>query len=147
MKQLFKPWRLLACSLLLLGAMVAFTSCGDDGPSSTVVNYYINVEEEFLINGSTNHTDRYYNPISRMRAAIHNVYPTPNSDGNDEAVIAACDEEYATYIGMYNGGAEHFTCLCHLVRATMREGVVIQNETLRTFVYDINPVEEPEGGE
>ena len=138
----FNPCRALLIALLFIGAMVTFTSCGDDDdPKSTVIDYYLDVEEEFLVNGSTDLTDRYYNPITRMRQVIRKVYPNPDSKGNDEAVIAACDREYEEFLGMYQGAEEHFTCLFRLVRATKAGGVVKQNEVLKTYVYDINPYE------
>lgn len=140
MKHHFYSCRALLIALLFVGAMVTFTSCGDDDDSkSTVIDYYLDVEEEFLVNGSTDLTDRYYNPVTRMRQVIRKVYPTPDGKGNDEAVIAACDKEYEEYISMYDGGQEHFTCLFRLVRATKTGGVVKQNEVLKTYVYDINP--------
>lgn len=142
MNHRFNPCRALLIALLFVGTMVTFTSCGDDDdPKSTVIDYYLDVEEEFLINGSTDHTDRYYNPVTRMRQAIRTAYPTPDTKGNDEAVIAACDKEYEEYIAMYDGLGEHFTCLFRLVRATKSGEVVKQNEVLKTYVYDINPYE------
>ena len=142
-----KLWRGLLFSLLLLGAAVTFTSCGDDEPSGTTIDYYLDVEEEFLINGSTGHTDRYENPITRMRAAIRKAYPTPDANGNDEAVLEACDKEFETYVENYSGGAEHFTCLFHLVRATKQGAKVVQTEELRTYSYDINPIIPDDGGD
>lgn len=133
-------WQLILLAVVFMGAAMALTSCGDDDePKSTVVDYYLNVEEEFLINGSTDHTDRYYSPITRMKSAIAKAYPTPDSNGADEAVVAACDKEYVTYLEMYEGGSEHFTCLFHLVKAVKKNGIVIENQTLKTYVYDINP--------
>ena len=135
-----KLWRGLLFSLLLVAVTVSVTSCGDDEPQSNVVDYYLNVEEEFLINGSTAHTDRYYSPVTRMREAIKKAYPNPDNQGLDDAVIAACDKEYETYNEMYTSeGGEHFTCLFHLVRAIMVNGIVKQSETLKTYTYNINP--------
>lgn len=141
MRHLFKHWRGLLFSLLLVGTMTAFTSCGDDEPSGAVVDYYLDVEEEFLVDGSTNLTDRFYNPITRMRDAIRKAYPNPDSKGSDEAVVTACDKEFEEYVNMYKGDEKHFTCLFHLVRAIKNKGIVQQSELLKTYIYDINPVE------
>ncbi|MBQ9554769.1 MAG: hypothetical protein IJV05_00940 [Muribaculaceae bacterium] len=142
MKRNYKFWHLLALSLLFVTSLATLTSCGDDDdPKSTVIDYYLDVEEEFLVNGSSDLADRYISPIPRMRQAIHKAYPTPDTKGNDEAVIAACDKEYEEYLEMYVGGAEHFTCLFRLVRATKSGTVVKQNEILKTYTYDINPPE------
>lgn len=142
MKRNHKLWRVLSLSLLLVFTMAAVVACGDDDdPKGTVIDYYLDVEEEFLVNGSTDLADRYYSPVTRMRKALRQAYPTPDSKGNDDAVIAACDKEYEEYVGMYEGGAEHFTCLFRLVRATKEGTVVKQNDVLKTYTYDINAPE------
>ena len=104
------------------------------------MDYYVSVEEQFLINGSTDKTDRYENPVTRMRNAIRKAYPEANLNGNDEAVLAACDKEYETYVEMYRGYGDHFTCLFHIVRAVKKGDQVKENLTLKTYVYDINSV-------
>ena len=139
MKRFFKPWHLFAITLVLVGTLFTMTSCGnDDDPKSVVVDYYVSVEEQFLINGSSDKTDRYENPVTRMRNAIHNVYPTPDATGKDEVVLAACDKEFEAYKQMYLGYDDHFTCLFHIVRAVKLGNEVKENVTLRTYVYDIN---------
>ena len=51
----------MQCALLLAGMMMAFTACGDDDePKTQGIDYYIEVEEEFLVDGLVDHTDRYY---------------------------------------------------------------------------------------
>lgn len=132
----------LLCTILALGAMV-MTSCGDDEPSATVIDYYVEVEEEFLINSSSDLIDRYYNPRDMMREAIRATYPEPNAQGNDEAVISACEEVYQSYYRMYGSGQyeDHLTCKLHLVRARMEGKIVRQSERLRTYVFDVNPAE------
>lgn len=140
MKRLFKLWQLFAITALLAVTAFTMTSCGDDdGPKGTVVDYYVSVEEQFLINGSTDKTDRYENPVTRMRNAIRKAYPDPDNNGRDEAVIAACDKEYETYVEMYRGYADHFTCLFYIVRAVKKGDEVKDNVILKTYVYDINP--------
>ncbi len=135
-------WRLMLLSILFIGAAISFTSCGDDDePSSEVIDYYVNVEEEFLVDGSSDHTNRYNDPVKRMQQAIRNAYPTPNAKGDDNAVIAACDKEHGEYINMYIGGSEHMTCLIHIEKVVKKGQVVKQSETLMTYVYDINSTE------
>lgn len=140
MKHSLKLW--LALALPLIAMALLMTSCGnDDEPKGAVIDYYLNVEEEFLVDGSTATINRFYNPIVRMRQAIRSVYPQANADGADEAVLAACEKEYTDYCEMYTGigGNEHFTCLFHLVRVVKKGDQIKRSETLRTFVYDINP--------
>lgn len=139
-----KHLKLLASLVLLLagiGTFATLTSCGDDEPKGMTIDYYLDVEEEFLVDGSKDHTDRYYNPEARMKQAIRKAYPTPDTKGNDAAVIEACDKEYETYNSYYVGGSEHLTCLFHLVRVQKSGDIVKQSELLKTYNYDINPYE------
>lgn len=136
-------WRYLLCSLMAIAAMLTTTSCGDDEPTAKVIDYYIEVEEEFLINSSSDLLDRYHNPIDMMREAIRATYPEPNAQGNDEAVVAACEEVYQAYYGMYDNDhyEDHLTCTMHLVRAQLEGKIVRQSERIRTYVFDVNAAE------
>ena len=60
---------------------------------------------------------------------------------NDEAVLEACDKEYATFVSLYAGQKEHMTCIMHLMKVLKRDGVVKQSEKMMTYIYDINPTE------
>jgi len=137
-KRHFKPVGLFALVVMLVATVMTMVSCGDDEPQM-VVNYYLDVEEAFRINSSTALIDRYYNPKTRMEQAIKAAYPNPDMDGDDDAVLEACDREFAEYVEMYTGGAEHFTCLMHLMKAEMVDGIARHNVKLRTYSYDINP--------
>jgi len=131
-------WRSLLLLLAMTGLLTTLASCGNDEPEVTTIDYYLEVEEEFLVNGQTDHTDRYYSPITMMREVIDTAYPTPDAVGNDDAVIAACDELYLRYQQMYDGKAEHLTCLVHVVRAVMQGDIVKQGTRLKTYSFDIN---------
>ena len=127
----------------MLGSL-SLTSCGSDEPETNGIVYYIEIEEEFLVDGSVNHTDRYknHNPITMLREAIQNVYPEPNSVGSDEAVIMACDEVYARFYEMYTGKENHLTCVVNLIKGRMESGIIRQSELLKTYNFDVNPIEE-----
>lgn len=143
MKHHFNTHRLLLLSLTIIMATAMLSSCGkDDEPTSSTIDYYIEVEEQFLVNGAVDHTDRYYSPVALMKEAIRSVYPEPNATGNDDAVIRACDELQQRYISMYKNKGEHLTCLMHLVRANKNGDIVKQSERLKTYNIDINPPEE-----
>ena len=124
--------------LAVNGAFIVLTSCGNDDEPQTI-GYYLKVEEEFLVNGSEDHTDRYYSPVTMMNEVIKTAYPKPTVNGDDDKVIAACDELYQRYISMYSGKAEHLTCLIHLMRANLQGDIVKQSEIIRTYQFDINP--------
>lgn len=138
----FNHCRLLLLSLVFIATAAMLSSCGNDDEPTSTIDYYLEVEEEFLVDGAVDHTDRYYNPITLMREAIRTAYPDPDAKGNDEAVIKACDELQIRYYSMYESKAEHLTCLVHLVRASMSGTIVKQSERLKTYSFDINPPEE-----
>lgn len=143
MKKVSRLWQFFVISCLLLGGL---SSCGSDEPDAKTIDYYLEIEEEFLVNGAVNHTDRYknHNPITMMKEAIHNVYPTPDNVGNDQAVVQACDEVYARFYEMYSGNDDHLTCLVHLVKVNKEGEIVRQSEYLKTYTIDVNPIETPE---
>lgn len=127
--------------LMLLAAITVLTSCGKDDEPDMTIGYYIEVEEGFLVNGTEDHTDRYYNPITMMREVTNTAYPKNTASGDDDAVIKACDELYQRYNEMYTGKAEHLTCLLHLVRADLSGDIVKHSERIRTYNFDINPID------
>lgn len=143
MKKLSRLWLISAFSCLLLGGL---SSCGSDEPEGNSIDYYMEVEEEFLVNGSANYTDRYkeHNPKVMMMEAIRRVYPNPDLTGNDVAAIAACDEVYVRFYEMYTGNGDHLTCLMNLVKAYKEGGIVKRTELLKTYNIDVNPIEHPQ---
>ena len=145
MKHVLKSWHALALMLLLASAMtIGMTSCGnDDEPGATTIDYYIRVDEAFLVNGYDRQTS-FMNPVTRMKDAIRKVYPTPNAQGDDEAVIAACDKVYNDYVNLYEGDPrdENLTALLHLKKVNKRDGIIRENEYLKTYQFNINYHEE-----
>ena len=140
MKHLSKLWHALPLVALLAICAIALSACGDDDePQGTVIDYYINVEEEFLVDGATDSPGRFHNPATRMMEAIRRVYPTPNATGADMEVLAACEKEQMDYIELYTGRTEHLTCLFHLMRVVKKGTRITLSEKLKTYVYDINP--------
>lgn len=127
-------------SLVLLGGL---TSCGNDEPKGESIDYYIEVEEEFLVNGAVNKTDRYkeHNPKTMMMEAIRKVYSKPDKVGNDAAVVQACDEVYTRFYEMYTGNDDHLTCIFHLIKARKVGDIVRGSELLKTYEFDVNPIE------
>jgi hypothetical protein len=145
MKNLLHVWQFMLLSCLLLGGL---SSCGSDEPQVESIDYYLEVEEEFLVNGAVNRTDRYkeHNPKTMMMEAIRNVYPKPDNVGKDDAVIQACDQVYTRFYEMYTGNDDHLTALFHLVKAHKVGDIVKRTEYLKTYNIDVNPIE-PETGQ
>ena len=136
MKKLSRTGLLIVLSCLLMGAL---SSCGSDEPEALTVDYYIEVEESFLVNGSSNFPDGYLDPVTIMRETIRKSYPKADFVGNDEAVIRACDEAYEKFYQDYTSGGDHLTCLMHLIK-TRNEGIIVRgSERLKTYKIDVNP--------
>ena len=131
---------MLVLSCLLMGTL---SSCGSDEPESTTVIYYLDVKAVFLVNGSSNYADGYKNPITLMNESIRKVYPTPDAVGNDEAVIAACDEVYAMVCNDYAVSGDHLTCEMDLTKANKTGTILRDHEVLKNYTIDVNPIEVP----
>lgn len=140
MKNLLHVWQFVLLSCLLLGSL---SSCGNDEPEVESIDYYLEVEEEFLVNGTTNYTDRYkeHHPRVMMMEAIRSVYPKPDKVGKDDAVVQACDQVCTRFYEMYTGNGDHLTALYHLVRAYKEGDIVRSSQTLKTYNIDVNPIE------
>ena len=137
-----KCYYLLMVMLMAL-VSIGVASCGDDEPKDSVIDYYVSVEAEFLVDGSTLHVNQFYDPKTRMMDAIRKVYPTPTKSGNDAAVLEACNHEYQTYKEMYEGLPDHLTCILTVKKATKVGDIVKHSEPLAYYVYDINPPAPP----
>ena len=79
-----------------------------------------------------------------MKDAIQKAYPTKTEEGNDKAVIAACDNAFEDYVALYEGDLrdENLTALVNLKRVIRRDGIIRESETLKTYQYNINYHEE-----
>jgi len=128
-------------TLLALVAMLALTACGDDEPDVNKVDYIVSVEAELQVNGTTSDHSNYLDPVTLMKDAVRSVYPKADTEGADDAVLAACNKCYQEYVEMYTGYPDNITCTINLVRATLdNDGKVRQLQTMMTYVYDINPI-------
>ena len=137
MKRFSRTGLLFVLSCLFMGVL---SSCGSDEPEPLTVNYYIEVEESFLVNGTSNYPDGYINPVTTMRESIRKAYPMADNVGNDQAVIKACDEAYEKFYQDYTSGGDHLTCLLHLIKSR-NEGIIVrESERLKTYNFDVNPV-------
>jgi len=139
MKNVYRICQLLVLTCVMLGGLV---SCGSDEPDVDNINYYIEVEEEFLVNGTTQYTDRYkeHNPIAMMKEAVRTAYPTPDDVGKDEAVAQACDQVRDWFYDAYSGNGDHLTCLVHLVKIHKQGDYIKSSERLRSYNIDVNPI-------
>lgn len=135
---------MMLLTLVIAASLCGFASCGHDEPDAGAIDYYIEVEEQFLVNGSLDGVSRYDNPITLMNAAIQRAYPTKTQQGADQEVIAACDKAYEDFVALYEGDLrdENLTALVNLKRVVRRGGTIRENETLKAYLFNVNYHEE-----
>ena len=135
---------MMLLTLVIAASLYGLASCGNDEPDAGAIDYYIEVEEQFLVNGSLDGVSRYDNPITLMNAAIQRAYPTKTQQGADQEVIAACDKAYEDFVALYEGDLrdENLTALVNLKRVVRRGGTIRENETLKAYLFNVNYHEE-----
>ncbi len=135
---------MMLLTLVIAASLCGFASCGNDEPDAGAIDYYIEVEEQFLVNGSLDGVSRYDNPITLMNAAIQRAYPTKTQQGADQEVIAACDKAYEDFVALYEGDLrdENLTALVNLKRVVRHGGTIRENETLKAYLFNVNYHEE-----
>jgi len=135
---------MMLLTLVIAASLCGLASCGNDEPDAGAIDYYIEVEEQFLVNGSLDGVSRYDNPITLMNAAIQRAYPTKTQQGADQEVIAACDKAYEDFVALYEGDLrdENLTALVNLKRVVRRGGTIRENETLKAYLFNVNYHEE-----
>ena len=140
----------LLLPLLLIACLLDFTSCkGDDEPESSI-GYYLMIQPRVPIKtaGGMPPPPRYkmIGDMTRlMQKGIHEVYPVHDMQGNDGAVITACDSVYRSYAEVYRdsamvasntlGATFHTDCVVVLYRARMTGIIVRQSWPLKTYRF------------
>ena len=133
--------------LVSFGAVM--TSCSSDGPELKV-GYYLSINSSTGYMASTDDEDQgtmsenpngnvLYTTITRMKAALRNAYPTPDTEGADVAVLMACDKIYRAYKGMYGPYEKNTICVVKIMRASLDDGVVVSSRTLTTYSFGALP--------
>jgi predicted phosphoadenosine phosphosulfate sulfurtransferase len=73
------------------------------------------------------------NMTLQMKEKIDEVYPVHDMQGNDAAVLMACDEVYDMY--QQSGMQNNAMCIATLYRATM-SGIIVKKSTpLKTYRF------------
>lgn len=130
--------KLMLLSLLCVMSASLFTSCvGEDEPE-TSIGYYLSVRPRTAIyqrGGLPPGAKEYMigNLTLQMKERIDEVYPIQNMEGNDAAVLMACDEVYDMY--QQSGMQSNAMCVATLYRARM-SGIVVKKSTpLKTYRF------------
>lgn len=143
-----RPWLLVP--LLLIACLLGFISCtGDDEPESSI-GYYLMIQTRVPIKtaGSMPPPPKYklIGDLTRlMQKGIKEVYPKHDMQGNDGAVITACDDVYLSYTEIYRdsamvatntlGATFHTDCVVVLYRARMTGTIVRASYLLKTYRF------------
>lgn len=140
-------WLTLMLAVMLFGVM---TSCGHDEPELKV-GYYMSVSSNDSYMASTDDEEQgtmsessngnvLYTTISRMKQALYNAYPTPDTRGADAAVLMACDKIYRNYKTMYGQYERNTVCVVKIMRVGLDDdGRVMNSRTLTTYSFGALP--------
>ena len=125
-----------SCVLLALGA------CTADEEPETAIGYYITIQSKYPMP-----KEKMIGDItSGMQAAIRKVYPVHDQQGDDYAVIRACDDLYRSYYEAYRdtsavisntltGGSRASECNVVLYRARMSGIIVRASYPIKTYRF------------
>ena len=131
---LIKLPRLLFLSMLFIAAASSLSSCSSVDEPETAIDYYLSIESRVPIKNTHDARANMMGQVSNnMREAIHDVYPIRDLDGNDAAVIQACDEAYSYYRSAYPAGQQNTECVLKLYRARMQGTIVKQSVAIKTY--------------
>ncbi len=134
-----------SCVLLALGA------CTADEEPETAIGYYITIQSKYPIRALGGMPpmpkEKMIGDItSGMQAAIRKVYPVHDQQGDDYAVIRACDDLYRSYYEAYRdtsavisntlmGGSRASECNVVLYRARMSGIIVRASYPIKTYRF------------
>lgn len=135
-KKIFNPRTLkrMMFMLLCLVTLTMFTSCESAEEPEVAIDYYLTIESRVPLKNTMWPRGNMMGQItSRMKQAIHDVYPIPNLQGDDVAVMIACDEAYSYYREAYPAGAQSTECVAKLYRAHMQGKIVKRSVAIKTY--------------
>ena len=148
-RHLLKPWRRFLLVVVLVGTLAGVASCGSDEPEYKVGYYMsINSSESFMASeddedqgtmSDTPNGNVLYTTITRMKKALRNAYPTPDTKGADVAVLMALDKIYRDYKGMYGEYEKNTICVVKIMRASLDNDIVVSSRTLTTYSFGALP--------
>lgn len=142
--------RRLLLPLLLISCLLGFNSCKGDDEPEVAINYYLMVQTKVPIYSAGGlpppAKNKLIGDITKvMRKNIDEAYPVHDLQGNDAAVIAACDDAYRSYTEVYRdsamvatntlGATFHTECVVVLYRARMSDMIVRASYPLKTYRF------------
>ena len=142
--------RLLLTLALLVIPLLMLTSCGDDD-DDMLVSYYMSIDSSVGYSASSEDEQQgtmsenssgnvLYTTITRMKRALRNAYPIADYQGNDPAVLTACDNIYREYKNMYGAHEKNTVCVVKILRTHIdNDGIVRDSRTLTVYHFGALP--------
>ena len=130
--------RRLLIALFTVSSLCFLGSCTNDDEPEVVINYYLSIQTRTRIYRRGGlppdpKEDMIGKLTTKMRARIRETYPNPDLEGNDAAVIVACDEIYRQYLE--TGLRERVECVATLYRARMSNSIVKQSTPIKNYYF------------
>ncbi len=127
----------VAVAVVAVFSLLSLGSCANDEPD-IYIDYYLTIQskERIFRRGGLPpdpKEDVIGKLITDMRTKIKDVYPVPNMEGNDGAVLVLCDEIYRQYLE--TGFRDHTECVAILYRARMQGGIIRQSTKIKTYNF------------
>lgn len=140
--------RFLLLTLLLVGGTTTLSSCsGDD--DEVIIDYYLNISSKESIGVSSADEEQgtmgepnsnvLANTIMKMKTALRESYPVPNTQGNDVDVSTACDKIYYDYKSMYGALEKNTICVVKLYRVNKIDDIIRGSTSLRVYHFGVIP--------
>ena len=126
---------LLCVPLLFLVSLPLLTSCDKSDEPEFTVDYFFTV-----VSGPPDYepvpkSDVAYTITKKMKESFRTVYPKATVDGNDGAVLKACDLVYLNFLQEHPEAVQYFYCEARLNRARMRGSIVVSYITIKRYNF------------
>ena len=131
-QQLSRALSLSALLLILTVTALPQTSCSGDEPLRA--GYFISVGTKSGKGGFIGREEKVYIIIGAMQDSIRAVYPKPTKDGDDNAVLVACNNVYRLFRQEH---PEYFSgyAMIRLHRGWMKDDVIKSSSVIMTWTF------------
>ncbi len=129
-------WAALLCvPLLFLVSLPLLTSCDKSDEPEFTVDYFFTV-----VSGPPDYepvpkSDVAYTITGKMKESFRKEYPKATVEGNDGAVLKACDLVYLNFLQEHPEAVQYFYCEARLNRARMRGSIVVSYITIKRYNF------------
>lgn len=126
---------LLCVPPLTVLSLAVLTSCDKQDEPVLTVDYFFTV-----VSGPPDYepvpkSEMVYTITGKMKESLREVYPRATVEGNDGAVVGACDQVYRHYLQEHPEAAQYFYCEARLHRAKMRGSIVASYVIIKRYNF------------